>query len=139
MGSRMGLNTENHKVIDTNILIYHLNDGLKNNVEYFFRQALESNSYISVITRIEILGWAKHTDESLHKTKALLNILNEQSLTEEVIKLCIKIRQTVSIKMPDAIIAATALHLKLPLMTRNIDDFQKISNLQLFNPFESNE
>jgi len=135
----MGLITENNKVIDTNILIYHLNDGLKDNVEYFLRQALEANSYISVITRIELFGWAKHTDESLHKTKVLLNTLSEQPLTEEIIQLCIKIRQTVSIKMPDAIIAATALHLKLPLMTRNIDDFQKISSLQLFNPFESNE
>jgi len=30
-------------------------------------------------------------------------------------------------------IAATALHLKLPLMTRNIKDFQKVPHLQLFN------
>jgi predicted nucleic acid-binding protein len=41
--------------------------------------------------------------------------------------------------VPDAIIAATALYLKMPLMTRNIKDFQKIPHLKLFNPCELNE
>jgi len=55
-----------------------------------------------------------------------------------------------SLKVPDAIIAATALHLELALVTRNINDFQKVPNfseekifaeqklfpLKLFNPFE---
>ncbi|EDN64989.1 PilT-like protein [Beggiatoa sp. PS] len=53
--------------------------------------------------------------------------------------MCIQLRQTTSLKVPDAIIAATALHLKLPLMTRNIKDFQKVPHLQLFNPFEPSE
>ncbi|MDM8557690.1 type II toxin-antitoxin system VapC family toxin [Candidatus Parabeggiatoa sp. HSG14] len=91
------------------------------------------------MTRIEILGWAKHTDESLNSAQELLNILNEQPLNEEVVTLCIQLRQTTSLKMPDAIIATTALHLKLPLMTRNIKDFQKVPHLQLFNPFEPSE
>ena len=77
------------------------------------------------------------TEKSLNRTKELLDVFNEQILNEEIIKLCIQIRQTTSLKVLDAIIAATALHLKLPLMTRNIKDFKKILNIQLFNPFES--
>jgi predicted nucleic acid-binding protein len=136
MGAKMGLITEGSKVFDTNILIYHLNDCLENSVEKLLEKAFESNSYVSVVTRIELLGWAKHTDESLNSAQELLNILNEQPLSEEVVTLCIQLRQTTSLKMPDAIIAATALHLKLPLITRNIKDFQKVPHLQLFNPFE---
>ncbi len=101
-------------------------------------KAFESNSYISVITRIELLGWFKHTEKSLSSAEELLTLLNEQPLNEAIVTLCIQLRQTTSLKTPDAIIAATALHLQLPLMTRNIKDFQKVPHLQLFNPFEKN-
>ncbi len=132
----MGLITENSKVLDTNILIYHLSDGLEDNAEQSLVKAFESNSYISVITRIELLGWSKHTDESLRDAEELLENLKEQSLNEEIVKRCIQLRQITSLKMPDAIIAATALYLELPLITRNSKDFEKAPNLQLFNPFK---
>ena len=38
--------------------------------------------------------------------------------------------------MPDAIIAATALESQATLITRNADDFKKIENLEIMNPFE---
>jgi len=135
----MGLITEDSKVLDTNILIYHLNDSLEDDAEQFLQKAIESNSYLSVITRIELLGWTQHTVQSLSSAEELLNLFNEQPLNEEIVKRCIQLRQTISLKVPDAIIAATALSLKLPLMTRNIDDFQKVPHLQLFNPFEPSE
>jgi len=131
----MGLTTES-KVFDTNILIYHLNDSLGDDAEQLLEKAFESGSYISVITRIELLGWHKHSDESLSSTEDLLSNLSEQPLSEEIVKRCIQLRQTTSLKVPDAIIAATALYLELPLVTRNINDFQKVPNLKLFNPFE---
>ena len=40
------------------------------------------------------------------------------------------------IKIPDAIIAATALHHQLVLATRNTDDFKEIEGLAYINPFE---
>jgi len=145
----MGLTTES-KVFDTNILIYHLNDSLGDDAEQLLEKAFESGSYISVITRIELLGWHKHSNESLSSVEDLLSNLSEQPLSEEIVKRSIQLRQTTSLKVPDAIIAATALHLELPLMTRNINDFQKVPNLseekvfapqklfplKLFNPFE---
>jgi len=39
-------------------------------------------------------------------------------------------------KMVDAIIAATALTEGFTLVTRSVNDFKKILNLQLLNPFE---
>ena len=35
----------------------------------------------------------------------------------------------------DAIIAATALEFGLPLVTRNVDDFKHIAELEIINPF----
>ncbi|MBS1751893.1 MAG: hypothetical protein JST63_18485 [Bacteroidetes bacterium] len=45
-------------------------------------------------------------------------------------------RKTYNIKLPDAIIAATALSYELILITRNTIDFKNINNLKLINPWE---
>ena len=36
----------------------------------------------------------------------------------------------------DAVIAATALYHKQPLVTRNIKDFDRVEGLDIVNPFE---
>jgi len=122
-------------VVDTNILIYHLTDCLGEMGENWLEKAFDHNAYISVITRIEILGWPKHSAESLKESAELLTRVQEVFLNEEIIKRCIQLRQTTALKLPDTIIAATALHLGRPLMTRNIKDFQAVANLVLLDPF----
>ena len=61
------------------------------------------------------------------------NILD---LTGEVVTKTIEIRQKNRIKLPDAIIAASAIVNNLVLITRNVRDFQKIDNLILINPMD---
>lgn len=39
------------------------------------------------------------------------------------------------IKVPDAIIAATALEKECSLITRNVEDFMGIAGLVVFNPY----
>jgi predicted nucleic acid-binding protein len=53
----------------------------------------------------------------------LLSLFDEISLNQAVADCCIEIRKTYKIKLPDAIIAATALVQKQTLMSRNTDDF----------------
>lgn len=48
----------------------------------------------------------------------------------------IEVRKNYSVKLPDAIIAATALVHDYTLVTRNASDFKKISGLKLLNPWE---
>jgi len=48
----------------------------------------------------------------------------------------ISIRKIHRIKLPDAIIAATALVNGLELVTRNINDFKNIDGLNLINPWD---
>jgi len=47
----------------------------------------------------------------------------------------IEIRKRAKLKLPDAIIAATALVHDKVLITRNVSDFNKISDIKLFDPF----
>jgi len=122
-------------IIDTNILIYHLAGILTDQAEAVLADALESGSYISIITRIELLGWRKHSPESLKAAEALLQSVSEIPLHEEIIRLCISFRQNYPIKLPDAIIAATARHIKVPLMTRNMADFERVPELKMLDPF----
>jgi len=122
-------------IIDTNILIYHLAGVLTDQAEATLAGALESGSYISIITRIELLGWRKHSPDSLKAAETLLRSISEIPLHEEIIRLCINFRQNYPIKLPDAIIAATARHAKVPLMTRNMTDFERVPELKMVDPF----
>lgn len=113
MGSRIMPDSQGC-VIDTNILIYHLHSALDKNAERLLKTVLERGSYISVITRIELLGWHKHTSKSIRLTESLLEFLEESPLTSEVVDICVALRRKNNIKIPDAVIAATAIHLKKP-------------------------
>lgn len=46
-----------------------------------------------------------------------------------------EIRKNYNIKLPDAIIAATALIYGLILITRNTSDFKSIEGLEIIDPF----
>lgn len=126
-------------IIDTNILIYHLAGVLTYQAEATLAGALESGSSISIITRIELLGWRNHSPDSLKAAEALLNSVSEIPLHEEIIRLCISLRQNYSIKLPDAIIAATARYANFPLMTRNMTDFERVPELKMVDPFLQTE
>ncbi|MSS71861.1 MAG: type II toxin-antitoxin system VapC family toxin [Candidatus Latescibacteria bacterium] len=123
------------KVFDSNILIYHLNGKLTETAQEMMEQAIGEGACISVITRIEILGWQGQSEEALRRTKNFLDQFEEQSLSAEIVDKCIALRQGRRLKIPDAIIAATALHLNLPLVTRNTEDFKGIEGLNFINPF----
>lgn len=49
-----------------------------------------------------------------------------------------EIRKKHKVKIPDAIIAATAIAQGFTLLTRNVEDFKKIDKLDIINPFDTN-
>jgi toxin FitB len=79
---------------------------------------------------IELLGQNTNRREQLHIFVEACLIYD---LTEEIILKTIALRKSRKIKIPDAIIAATALIYDLILITHNIRDFESISNLQLLD------
>ena len=122
-------------LIDTNILIYHTN-GSEVALAFLTELTDESSLNISILTKIEFLGWDKHTPEGLEKCKKLIESANVYPLDEEVANKAIEFKRKVNIKLADAVIGATALVNDLKLATRNVDDFEMLVELNLVNPFD---
>jgi len=57
-------------------------------------------------------------------------------LIDEIVNKAILIRQKQKIKLPDAIIASTALVNGMILVTRNTKDFKNIPDLETVNPYD---
>ena len=90
---------------------------------------------MSAIVRIELLSWQGPPAEmqALEDFIAATEVL---PLDELVTQQTIRLRQQHRVKLPDAIIAATALAYVLPLLTRNVGDFQALTGLTVLNPHE---
>jgi predicted nucleic acid-binding protein len=84
--------------------------------------------YVSIITCIEFLSWPKLTEAGLPIAESLLNQYNTEDIGRAVRDKAAFIKRTFGLKLPDAVIAATALHLKAPLITRD-KGFQMVAGL----------
>jgi predicted nucleic acid-binding protein len=119
-------------LLDTNVLIYNLQGALSSEVKALIRQAMDTRqAYISVITRIEVLGWKGYNDTTLQQMGQLLSKLHEIPLAEAEVLGTIRIRKQFGLKLPDAVIAASAVAHGLPLLTGNVDDFKRVMDLDL--------
>ncbi|MCO6475605.1 MAG: type II toxin-antitoxin system VapC family toxin [Phaeodactylibacter sp.] len=66
------------------------------------------------------------------------NFVNDSTimpLTDIIAEKAIEIRRSRKIKLPDAVIAATALIGGYTLVSRNDDDFKGVNGLEYLNPF----
>lgn len=123
-------------LLDTNTVIYILNDTLSLKAHDFIKAALNENgSFISLITKIELLGWQTGAFEQLQNIEEFVQVSEVLPLTDAIVDKTIEIRRTQRIKLPDAIIAATAIIHNFTLISRNDEDFRKIPDLKYLNPF----
>lgn len=117
---------------DTNMLIDYLENKLpENSIELIDNIAIQ----LSVISRIEILAWQKASDEQIKILSDFISASTVFSLDEYVIIKSIEIRKTYRLKLPDAIIAATAVVNDLILLTRNKKDFERVTILKSVDPY----
>lgn len=124
-------------LIDSNILIYFITASASDDVLINIKKILISSFFISIITKIEVLGWNKHTEESYRMTNDLLKYGTIIPVDEAVAAHTIHLRRKTNIKLPDAVIAATAISLSATLVTRNYKDFNSITEIEIINPFNS--
>lgn len=112
-------------LVDTNIAIYLL-DGDRSLAEILNGKKL----YISFITQLELLGYTGITSEQEQRIKSMLDYCIIIDINNRIKKEVIKIRRNYSSKLPDCIVAATALYLDLPLITSD-KGFNKMEELDL--------
>ena len=122
---------------DTNTAIYFLQQQFPLRAEKFMDDLLrEGLPCISVITEIELLCWKTATEKDLEVLQSFISDALVIELERPVKLKTAEIRKQHRIKLPDAIIAATAIVFGLTLITRNIKDFEKIPELTIINPWE---
>jgi len=121
----------NGKLVDTNILIYLS----KRKLEFEQVASSQAKLFISVITYMEVLGYRFENDLEKQTITQLCKYFPIIHLNSEIIEKVISIRQKHKIKLPDAIILATAIIGDLELVTANVGDFKAIdSELIIRNP-----
>lgn len=122
-------------LVDTNVVIYYLGDALPDPAVSTLDVAFETEANLSVTTRIELLGYSSADETETARTEAFVQRAIVHPLMEDVILQTIEVRKNYRIKLPDAIIAATALVHGFTLVSRNDADFDKINGLKYWNPF----
>jgi predicted nucleic acid-binding protein len=122
---------------DTNTVIYYLQQQFPAVAETYMDDLLEQYTpVISAITEIELLSWRSASPQDI---TVIGNFIRDARIIELDPDVKIKtadIRKVYGLKMPDAIIAASALVNNLVLLTRNVSDFKKIPQLNIINPWE---
>ncbi|MFZ9736727.1 MAG: type II toxin-antitoxin system VapC family toxin [Prochlorotrichaceae cyanobacterium] len=112
-------------LIDTNIVIYYFN-GLTE--DEAIHTILANSFKISIITKIEFLGWQQFVSdpESYKKAKEFISHATVFDLNLAVAEQTILLRQNFKVKTPDAIIAATAQVNGFTVATNNTSDFDRL-------------
>ena len=119
-------------LIDTNVVIDFSHGIFSEESKNFVARILNKDPIISVITQIELLGFSivpPQIEQFVYYSSIF-------GISDSIIEKTIEIRKSYRIKLPDAIIAATAMVNDLILLTRNVADFKNIENLKVINPHE---
>ena len=119
---------------DSNVLIDLLEGRLPLKGKQLVFEVLDQGELIvSVVTEIEVLGF-QAPDDYLQKVQRLTDAAEVIPLADATtIREAIAIRRTVRLKLPDAVIAATAKVRGLTLLSRNEKDFNRVEGLTVLN------
>jgi predicted nucleic acid-binding protein len=111
--------------IDTNIAIYLLNGDTSLAEILNYKQL-----YASFITQLELLGYPNLSEKQIQQIEFMLENCIILDINNKIKEYTIYLRKKHRIKLPDSIVAATALYLDLPLITAD-KGFEKIHELNL--------
>lgn len=99
-------------VLDTNICLYLLNGDRQ-----LAEMLTDTPFRISQITRMELLSYSGITREELKRVQVFLETWPVEPIHHAIEDMAILMRRKHRLKLPDSIIAATASHLDIPVMT----------------------
>jgi len=124
-------------LFDTNTVIYFLgkialSDNALKQIDTFCSQG----QHLSIITKLELLGYHFESEKNEESTKNFVSSSKIYQISPEIETETIILRKTTKMKLPDAIIAATAIVNNFALISANTKDFRSIDRLKLLNPFD---
>ncbi|MDR3328633.1 MAG: type II toxin-antitoxin system VapC family toxin [Prevotellaceae bacterium] len=122
-------------LIDTNVAIDYLANKLPSAAMSFMSDVVDTTPNVSVISQIEILRYNAPL-YAYNVLSAFVDCAVIYPLNEEVVQATIALCRRCRIKLPDAVIAATAICHNLTLLTRNTSDFKYIVELHVQNPWD---
>ncbi|MCF8459254.1 MAG: type II toxin-antitoxin system VapC family toxin [Flavobacteriales bacterium] len=111
-------------LLDTNVFIYLLSGN-----EFAARALVEKRLYYSFITEIELLSRPGLKTSEQKLIRSMLAGCVKLTYSEQIGEATIGIRSSKHLKIPDAIIAATALTHGLPILTAD-RAFDKLDQIQ---------
>jgi predicted nucleic acid-binding protein len=110
-------------LVDTNIILYLL-DG-SDELEKFLQG---KDLYISFITELELLGYKDITQKQERQIVDILSDCSIISMSNLVKERYVEIKKKYKLKLPDAIIAASAIAFDMPLITSD-KQFKTVNEL----------
>ncbi len=113
-------------LLDTNIVLYLIGGKLK------YSNFPEGKYCISVITELELLSFPKLTKAESSKIIKFLNEIDIIELNSTIKNETISFRKKYGIKLPDAIICATAKYLKASLFTCD-KQLKKVNEINIYD------
>ncbi|WP_394261988.1 type II toxin-antitoxin system VapC family toxin [Moraxella boevrei] len=113
-------------VLDTNTLIYALNQGLS---------LTPNRHHLSVISELELLSYHGLSEIDRMQLKKVLGYFNIYELNSDIKALTIELRSQYRLKLPDSIVVATAVYLNKPLITSD----KKLLKIDKLTSFELNQ
>src|ERR1700733_5164244 len=121
-------------LIDTSAVIKYLNETLPVNGLSFIDKIVDHESIISFVTEIELQVWNPPDLDLLNIYQIFVSNSTIVGINDNIIQETIRIRKSFKIKLPDALIAATAIINDLKLIADNDKDFKKVPELKYINP-----
>jgi len=100
-------------LLDTNAVLYLLGGRLADFLD-------DGQYYVSVISEMELLSYPKLTNEAANQIRSFLADVTVVELTRDVKTTAIQLRREHALKLPDAIIAASAMNLDAELLTNDL-------------------
>ena len=119
-------------LLDTNTVLDYMGYKLPGKAKTALAQIIDDEINLSVINKIELLGFRKVEQDLID----FVGCSNIYQMDDDIVEKTIEVRRLYKIKLPDAVIAATALHIGLTLVTNNTKDFKNIEGLEVLNPYE---
>jgi len=123
-------------LLDSNTVIDYIAGLYSGKAMQWLNQIIDEEIVVSVITKIEVLSFDPDKDDNYPILVDFFETSTILELSDSIVNKTIEIRQRQKIKLPDSVIASTALVNGLVLISRNTKDFRTISDLEVINPYD---